>query len=173
MATAGADDLIDTNPCRVQGAGKGHRKHQIKVATLAELQAIVDAIPARYKAMVQIAAWCGLRFGELTELRRGDVDLKVGLLRVERGVVLLGEEHVVGTPKSAAGKRTVAIPPHLLPNLKEHLLTHVAASQSALLFPAADGFSHMAPSTLYKVWYPARKAAGRDDLRFHDLRHKS
>jgi integrase len=29
----------------------------------------------------------------------------------------------------------------------------------------------MAPSTLYKVFYPAREAAGRPDLRFHDLRH--
>jgi len=29
----------------------------------------------------------------------------------------------------------------------------------------------MAPSTLYKVYYPARKAADREDLRWHDLRH--
>jgi integrase len=29
----------------------------------------------------------------------------------------------------------------------------------------------MQPSTLYKVWYPAREAASRPDLRFHDLRH--
>jgi integrase len=171
MATAFADDLIDANPCRIQGAGKGHRTHQIKVATLAELDAIVEAIPARYKTMVLIAAWCGLRFGELTELRRCDVDLKARLLRVDRGVVLVGHEHVVGVPKSTAGRRTVAIPPHLLPGLKDHLRTHVGVGANALIFPGADCRSHMAPSTLYKVWYPARKAAGRDDLRFHDLRH--
>lgn len=171
MATAFADDLIDANPCRIQGAGQGHRTHQIKVATLAELDAIVDAIPARYKTMVLIAAWCGLRFGELTELRRCDVDFNAGLLRVDRGVVLVGHEHVVGVPKSTAGRRTVAIPPHLLPGLKDHLRTHVGVGANALIFPGADGRSHMAPSTLYKVWYPARKAAGRDDLRFHDLRH--
>ncbi len=41
-----------------------------------------------------------------------------------------------------------------------------------LLFPAAtDGNHHMAPATLYKVYYPAREAAGRKDLRWHDLRH--
>jgi integrase len=39
------------------------------------------------------------------------------------------------------------------------------------VFPAADGVSHIAPSTLYRVYYPARKAAGRPDLRWHDLRH--
>lgn len=33
------------------------------------------AMPERYRAILLVAAWCGLRFGELTELRRGDVDL--------------------------------------------------------------------------------------------------
>ena len=40
-----------------------------------------------------------------------------------------------------------------------------------LFSAAADGDAHMALSTLYKVYYPARKAAGREDLRWHDLRH--
>jgi integrase len=29
----------------------------------------------------------------------------------------------------------------------------------------------MAPSTLYKVYHPARKADGRENLRWHELRH--
>nr|WP_306239231.1 tyrosine-type recombinase/integrase [Ornithinimicrobium cryptoxanthini] len=49
---------------------------------------------------------------------------------------------------------------------------HTASGKDALLFPAAaDSDRHMAPSTLYKVYYPARQAAGRPDLRWHDLRH--
>ncbi|WP_404801106.1 tyrosine-type recombinase/integrase [Aeromicrobium duanguangcaii] len=40
-----------------------------------------------------------------------------------------------------------------------------------MLFPAADGVSHMTPSSLYKVYYRARDKAGRPDLRWHDLRH--
>jgi integrase len=56
--------------------------------------------------------------------------------------------------------------------VKEHLAKHTGPGKDALLFPAtADGNHHMAPSTLYKVYYPARKAAGREDLRWHDLRH--
>ncbi len=39
------------------------------------------------------------------------------------------------------------------------------------MFPASDGKTHLQPSTLYKVWYPAREKAGRPDLRWHDLRH--
>lgn len=56
--------------------------------------------------------------------------------------------------------------------MKAHLNNHTGKSKDALLFPAAaDSNDHMAPSTLYKVYYPARKSAGREDLRWHDLRH--
>ena len=56
--------------------------------------------------------------------------------------------------------------------MKAHLNNHTGKGKDALLFPAAaDSNAHMAPSTLYKVYYPARKAVGREDLRWHDLRH--
>jgi integrase len=64
----------------------------------------------------------------------------------------------------------VSIPPHLLPVVETHLAEHVGPAADALVFPAQHG-GHMAPSSLYRVWYPAREAAGRPDLRFHDLRH--
>lgn len=169
-STAVADDLVKANPCRVRGAGAAKSKHETKVASLGELEVIVEALPDRYRAMALLAAWCGLRFGELAELRRGDLDLEHARLRVDRGVVRVGGEHIVGTPKSDAGKRTVTIPPHLLPVLEAHLRRHVAVGRDELLFPARHG-GHMAPSTLYTVWYPAREKAGRPDLRFHDLRH--
>ena len=168
--TAVADDLVTANPCRIRGAGQAKTKHTTKVATLGELEVMVAAVPERYQALLLLAAWCGLRFGELTELRRKDVDLEHGRLRVERGVVRVDGETIVGTPKSEAGKRSVTIPPHLFPVVRTHLERHVDLSPSALVFPARHG-GHMAPSALYKVWYPARAKAGRDDLRFHDLRH--
>jgi len=64
----------------------------------------------------------------------------------------------------------VNIPPHLLPLVREHIANHAEPGRNGLLFPAANG-GHLAPSTLYRVYYPAREAAGRPDLRFHDLRH--
>lgn len=164
------DGLIPANPAHVRGAGNSKRVHKIKPATLAELEALVDAMPERYRVMTLIAAWCGLRFGELTELRRSDIDLTNAVIHVRRGVVRTDGGFVVGTPKSAAGIRDVAIPPHLLPAVRDHLAGHVNG-RHGLLFPAADGVSHLAPSTLYKVFYPARNAAGRPDLRWHDLRH--
>src|SRR5882757_10149572 len=71
---------------------------------------------------------------------------------------------------SDAGVRGVAIPPHLLPAIGHHLSKHVGERRDSLLFPAQQG-GHLAPATLYRRFYTARDAAGRPDLRFHDLRH--
>lgn len=171
MHAAVADELIAANPCRVRGAGQSKRVKKIQPATLAELELLVKAMPDRYKLMVLLAAWCALRFGELAELRRSDVDVKNGVVHVRRGVTRTKGERIVKGPKSDAGKRDVNIPPHLMPMVKDHLRDFVV-SRDALLFPAAGNpTKHMAPSTLYKVFYPGREAAGRPDLRFHDLRH--
>lgn len=170
MNTAVADDLIPANPCRVRGAGQTRRVKKIVPATLAELAALTKAMPAKYQLLVLLAAWCGLRFGELAELRRSDVDLTNGVIHVRRGVVRTNAGRKVKDPKSDAGKRTVALPPHLLPVVKDHVREHAAMGRDGLLFPARHG-EQLAPSTLYRVFYPARKKAGREDLRFHDLRH--
>ncbi len=174
MRAAVADDLIASSPCKVPGAGVVKRKVTIRPATLAELEAIVGKMkPARLQMIVLLAAWLGLRFGELAELRRADVDLAHSVIRVRRGVVRVKGGRVVDTPKSAAGVRAVAIPPHLLKPLQAHLDEHVDPEADALLFPSFTGRAgeHLSPESLYEHYYPARDAAGRPDLRFHDLRH--
>ena len=168
--TAYADELVTSNPCRIRGAGKAKRKTLTKPATLAELEVIVDATPPPRRMMVLLAAWCGLRFGELAELRRGDIDTSEGFVHVRRAMTRGEGQIFVGDPKSEAGKRTVSVPPHLVDQLAWHLDRHVEVGEDALLFPAQHG-GHMAPASLYAFWYPARRAAGRTDLRFHDLRH--
>jgi integrase len=170
LATAQHDGLIAANPCHIRGAGNSKRVHKIKPLTLPELEALTAAMPQRYQAMTLLAAWCGLRFGELAELRRSDRDLKNGRIKIRRAVVRVGGKFVVTTPKSDAGIRDVAIPPHLLPIMKTHIAEHAQFGRDGLLFPAAGG-GHLAPSSLYKVFYPARRVAGRPDLRWHDLRH--
>ncbi|SCX15301.1 tyrosine-type recombinase/integrase [Mycolicibacterium fluoranthenivorans] len=185
MNTAVSDGKAALSPCVIRGAGTSRRVKKIRPATLPELETLTTAMPAPYQAMILIASWCALRFGELTELRRRDVELTTrvergrdgteitiheGVVHVERAVVRAEGGFVVGDPKSDAGTRDVAVPPHLVPVLQVHLDTHVAASADALLFPAAHG-GHLAPATLYRQFYKARAAASRTDLRFHDLRH--
>lgn len=152
--------MIPANPCHIRGAGNSKRVHKIKPATLAELETLVAAMPERYRLMVLLAAWCGLRFGELTELRRRDINVEHRLVHVRRGVVRVDGVSIVGPPKTDAGIRDVAIPPHLIPMVKEHLSGTITGGRDGLLFPAADGVGHLAPSSLYKVFYPARAKAG-------------
>lgn len=189
LASAVDKGILTANPAHIRGAGATRRAHKVEPLTLDELAALVDAMPEDRRLMVLLAAWCALRFGELTELRRRDVDLTNGVVKVRRGVVRANKTVMVGTPKSDAGVRDVAIPPHLLPLVKAHLRDHAQTGREGLLFPAASG-GHLAPSTFYgenpqrvKVkgkpvewrgghgFYRARALAGRPELHFHDLRH--
>ena len=68
-----------------------------------------------------MSAWCGLRFGEVTELRRKDVGADAATLHVARGVTHHGGCHI-DTPKSGKG-RTVVVPPHIRGDLRHHFWT--------------------------------------------------
>lgn len=170
LSTAVDDNLLPVNPCHIRGAGTAKRKHQTKPLSLPELELLVAAMPVKYRPMTLLAAWCALRFGELVELRRKDVDLNAGVIRVRRGAVRANGQVIIGTPKSDAGIRDVAIPPHLIPMLRDHMSKDISGGKEGLLFPARHGGT-LAPSTLYKSFYPARDKVGRPDLRWHDLRH--
>lgn len=92
------------------------------------------------------------------------------MTQVRRGVVWVNRKIQVEPPKSEAGIRDVAIPPNLIPAIKEHLETYAAPGQEGLLFPAANGRQQW-PSTITTYFKKASEIAGRSDLRFHDLRH--
>ncbi len=125
----------------------------------------------RYSLAVPLAAWCQLRRGEVLGLQRGDIDLLHGTLRVERAVVLPpGGRPIVGMPKTVAGRRTVSVPPNVLPAAVEHLASFISPEPDAWLI-SANGGSPISPSTLELAWRQARLAIGRPDLHLHDLRH--
>ena len=67
LGTAASDGKLAANPCNVKGAGNTKRVEKM------------------------LAAWCAMRFGELTELRRRDLvldpDQGKGVIRIERAVV--------------------------------------------------------------------------------------
>jgi integrase len=164
------DELISANPVHIRGAGAARRVKRIEPATLAELAALTAAMPDRLQLAVLLGAWCAMRYGEIAELRRGDLDLVHGKVRIRRGVTWVDGHPIVGPPKTAAGVRDVSIPPHLIPIVEDHLARHTGPGPDALLFPAAHGGQMWAP-TFHKSYRKARDAAGRPDLRFHDLRH--
>lgn len=164
------DELVEANPCRITGAGRTTRAHKIRPASVEELAVLTAKMPERLQLMVTLASWCALRFSETVELRRGDVDLSEEVIRIRRAAVRTGGGYTITSPKSDAGVRDVDIPPHIIPLIEDHLAKFVAESRDSLIFPADHG-GHLQPSTLYRHWYKARAAAGRRDLRWHDLRH--
>jgi integrase len=69
LNTAVADEIIVRNPCRVRGAGQD-RSAERPIVTVAQVAALADAVDERLRAIVLLAAWCGLRRAELLALRR-------------------------------------------------------------------------------------------------------
>src|SRR5699024_10627032 len=105
MGDAAGDDttLVTKNPVHVRGAGNTKRARPIEPLSLPQLEELVKAMPARFRTLILITAWCALRFGEATALRRADVDLTNGVLKVRRAVTRVKGETIVGDPKSDAG----------------------------------------------------------------------
>jgi integrase len=133
---------------------------------------LADAIDARYQAMVLLATWAGLRFGEAAALRRGDIDLRLGTVRIERQLQELRTGELrEGPPKTDAGRRTIALPPHIESELALHLESRVAAGEAALVFTSPDGTPLRRSNFNRRVWQPACKAMGLRGFHFHDLRH--
>jgi len=106
LITAVSDELIPANPCTLRGAGSSKPVHRVKPASIAEIAVLVAAMPPKHRTMTLLAAWCALRFGELTELRRKDLDLDAGVIHVRRAVARVHGKAVVGSAKSAAGPAT-------------------------------------------------------------------
>lgn len=170
MNTAIDDELITSSPVHIRGAGATTRKRRIEPATPAEIETMTRHMPDRLAAAVPIAAWCALRYGELAELRRRDIDVANRLIKVRRAVTFPAGGPVVGPPKTDAGVRDVTIPPHVWPMVERHLATFVAPKLDSLLFPTSTG-GHLWHSGMSSHFAKARAAAGRSDLRWHDLRH--
>ena len=127
----------------------------------------------RYRALVLLAAFASLRWGEATALRRCDLDLDKGTVRVRAAYAERSNgEIVLGPPKSRAGRRTVGIPRAIIPDLRAHLATYAKPDPGALVFPGVKGgplrrgnFNRSA------AWPHAVAAIGMPGLHFHDLRH--
>ena len=121
LNTAVEDELIPKNACNIKGAGN-ELSAERPVATIEQVDASAEGVEERYRVLVYLATYTTLRFGELFGLRRKDVDLGSGRVEVtQQEGHLAGGLLVFGPPKSAAGRRTVAIPNFLLPDVAAHL----------------------------------------------------
>ena len=170
LAQAEADGLIRANPCRVKGAASVQHPERLPL-TPEQVAGLAAAVPARFRAAVLVAAWSGLRPGELFALRRADVDPGGAVLTVQRALVEVpGEPISYGPPKSAAGRRSVTLPASVAAALAEHLETHTGAGPEALVFPSPSG-GPIGSGERSRALRPAREVIGRPDVTWHHLRH--
>ena len=133
--------------------------------------ALSNAMPSRFRAVVQLASWCQLRKGELCALRRRDIDLLRGRITVAQNLQQLRDGRIIiKEPKSDAGFRTIAVPPHIIPLLEEHLRLFTVEAPDALVFTGERG-GPVRPHVLQKHWEKTRLSIGRPELHLHDLRH--
>jgi excisionase family DNA binding protein len=170
--TAVADGLIRQNPCRIK-AGGIHTPTERPTLSLAQVLQLTQLFPPKYSAMVHLAAFGGLRYGEVIALRRCDLDLRAGTVSVRSAYVgLTNGQMLLGPPKSRAGVRTLTLPVVAVQALATHLDLYVGAAQESLLFTGATG-NPFRRTSFNKVtkWSDAVTAIGAPALHFHDLRH--
>jgi len=138
--------LSGPNPCQVKGAQNASTNVAIRTLSMWEVGLLAKAINPRFRRQVLIMANSGLRFGEITALRNGDVEFvesggaTVAYLDIERAVTRLKDKSIlVGTPKSVAGIRRIPIHSSLTHLMTQQLEMVDGQSEEGLVFPSASG----------------------------------
>lgn len=161
------DGAIIRNPCHIKGAGVDSAPER-PIASPKQVDELIEACTPWFRAAIVLAAWCGLRRGEICGLLTPDVDLDHNIIwvRQSRAELLQSAHKYDKAPKTAAGYRKVHIPPHVIRRLREHRANWAGEQR---FFVSRDG-SPMRGNTVYQAFVRARTKTGID-ISFHDLRH--
>lgn len=133
-----------------------------------QVQALVEAVPERYRALVLLAAGTGMRQGEVFGLTVDRVDFLRRTLSVDRQLVgISGRVPYFGPPKTAASVRVIPLPGVVADALAAHLATFAT---EGLIFTNESG-DMIRRSNFGTMWRRVTRSVGLDGLHFHDLRH--
>jgi integrase len=163
------DGLIRTNPVRAVRPPAAEPK-EARVPTTVEVEAVAEAIEPRYRAMLLLAAYGGLRFGECAGLQRRDLRLLERRVDVRRQVTEVRGVLEVGPLKTTTSRRTVPIPSFLAEELASHLAAYTAPEPEAFVFTGPGGGPVRRATFRTRYFDPAIKAAGVEPFTFHALR---
>ena len=170
MRAALADRRIAFNPCEdvpLPTETFGDQKY----LTVAQVADLADAIEPRFRTFVLLAAYGGLRFGEMAGLRRSRVDLLRGTVAVAETLVEANGALSFGPPKTKLSRRTVPLPRRIVLELESHLDAFVDTRPDALVFTGPKGAALRRAGFRRCYWVPARDAAGLEGLKVHEMRH--
>jgi integrase len=146
----------------------------------AELSRFLEYVTSdRLYAAYSLAAFTGLRRGEVLGLRWRDVDLDRGSLSVSQTLIIVNYAMRFSAPKTGAGRRAVALDASTVEILRSHRVRQLEErtnlglawpSPDDLLFTAIDG-QPLHPGQFSDRFDRLVKGAGVPRIRFHDLRH--
>jgi integrase len=170
LGTAQGSGAIRANPCdgvRVPASPKA----EMVYLSAEEVEDLAVAIGPRYATLIRLAAYTGLRAGEIGALRVGRLDLLRGRILVAESVTEVeGHGLVFGEPKTYE-RRSVTVPAFLRDELTAYVADRANDSQ-AFVFTAPSGGVLHHRNFYRREFKPAAAAAGLPSaLRFHDLRH--
>jgi integrase len=171
------DRVITFNPCSHTELPKVIKK-KARILTPEEFAAILAALPAQHRLMVETAINTGLRWGELIALKPRHLDLFKRTLTVEETVV---EVSIKNSPTGARmltkpypkdnEARTMGLPADLVGQLTAWIGSRRLGPDD-LLFATREGTPMSRNTFRTRIWLPAVKASGVGfDVRVHDLRH--
>ena len=136
--------------------------------TPAEIARLIAATDPDWRAAIMVAAYGGLRLGELLGLGWADVELSANRLLVRRQLEAVTGE--LRAPKTKAGSRFVELPGFVMLELKKWKL-RCPKGEPELVFPDSAGRPMDDRNLRSRVFYPALRRAGLRRIRVHDLRH--
>lgn len=122
-----------------------------------QVQALIDAMPERYRIAAVLGAGCGLRVGEVLGLRIRSIRIEEGELAVVEQLQLLpGSPPVLRPPKTASSIRVVPLPQLVADAIVLHL-QECPGQDDDLLLRSRTG-SYVWPNTFNdSIWRAAAK----------------
>lgn len=167
LAQAVDDGRIGANPCAGVKVPRVERIDMNRL-TPGQILELADAIDPRYRELVLLGCWTGLRIGELVALTPADIDVVHRQVSVTKIVTEVSGHFEFGPPKTKAGRRVVPIVPWVADELTEYL---DGKHTDDIAFPAPEGGYLRLSNFRFKTWRAATKAIGEPGLRVHDMRH--
>jgi integrase len=165
LAKAVDYDLLVKSPCRTIDLPKARKTKHVEI-TVADVATLEARAPARYAAMIHLAAWTGLRWQEAAALRWASVDLEAGLVHVREAVK--EADGRVGATKNGED-RWVPIGPATVEVLRAHRRDF---GSTDLLFTGSQQHRLLNYSSFVQhTWRPLVSACGIEATGFHVLRH--
>ena len=165
------DGLATRNPCRRVSLPERVDRELMLLST-EQIWALSEAIPARYRALVLLAAGSGMRQGEILGLTHGCVDFLRRSVQVEKQLISVpGTPLHLGEPKTRGSVRRIPLPDFVLETLAEHVRLFPSEHPWGLVFTDTGG-RPVGRSSFHKTWRRAVTAAKLpESTTFHVLRH--